>query len=1085
MKNRKKAEALFDAISDINQTDIEDFAKYDDRLKESVPAKKERPVLKIIAAAAACLVLFGGISVGLKLMESGSDPAGPSSSSTETAEGPEEIQVKKHVYKNEAPYADLVKHEFTQEEQEIADRYYNEMVANCPEFGKIPRENLWESVQFNGAGEFADYDFCIGGIGTDYRCTYNNDDYDIKEYEEFLNGWKVSGNEFEQFVDFKLSQTVNDAIIELLKKNVRAYAEENGLQLARFVDRDPDDILERFGFHYDENGLYVQSVSIADSIDLPVPHIYACVGVEINGDTITLTEYPAALEPILTTDKYEYSFTPSKVSADVEPPYAKPEKKEFTAEQKELIDCVYNEMLEKYPDFGKIDRDMLAEEIFCADNNTMITFRFCLGDVPTPYYCMYNENLGGYKNWQIYGEEFKAFSDWKIPEILMSNIKIMLREQTLNLMKAEKLDTDNFDLNKMSITWSVEDGVLYANSEYITAATDRAGTQNGSADPVHVFTKVKVEKQNNVISLNDYPATLKSEPETDIGKETDPVSEDWDDLDTEGRVERAMYEIINYGINYQRFRYLCDDEHADDVHYDGDYYLGDEPLDNFTYGYFLDLYDTETDPMRKQLMFVYISTFLTDTWNDETLTVPYTTKYLPYFDKFKADNLPRFDASYNEECDKWIHEYYYSAFCKYAQNMTENEVKTKYAPSYKLIKKYGFNNFLDSSKSYETKATRVISEFFNMALSVKYGIAVNDPSSNVYFRYSEEGRSSTYEPGDAVYTALLKYYTKDELDRSDSAPAVSEQREEIKTIDKWKEYFSSLTTKSIADDFVKENKYFLTASDGRVLTCNSYYFFNTNNLRIPYYQEEFVELVSDGNGVRRTANVFVFDVDEEKYYTVELSNEGGNMKITGGTLVTEWLYRTLSPEECAIRDTIMDVEKLFQFMRYGLVYDFRYYDCDTAYSVEYGNNPSLPEGLEEKLDQVALREENGKKFYITDRVCRFSYGLDTYDHCIWYFSNILPKDFVKDYIKENQYLLTVGDNVYLLDMTDQVEARLMINYGSMRITEEKDGVITVKATAGDGWRPEQEVTFELEKSDEGYRITGGTYLTDIITDKKD
>lgn len=558
--------------------------------------------------------------------------------------------------------------------------------------------------------------------------------------------------------------------------------------------------------------------------------------------------------------------------------------------------------------------------------------------------------------------------------------------------------------------------------------------------------------------------------------------EDWDKLDTQQRVERALYEITHYGINYQRFRYLCGDEHADNEN-DSGYFLGDEPADNFTYGYFLDMYDTETDPVRKQLMFVYISTFLTDTWNDETLTVPYTAKYFPNFDKFKADNLPRFDASYNEECDKWIHEYYYSAFCKYAQNMTENEVKTKYAPSYKLIKKYGFDNFSDSAKTREQKAKRVISEFFNMALSVKYGIAVNDPTSNVYFRYSEEGRSSTYEPGDAVYTALLKYYSKNELDRSDSAPAVYEQREGIKTIDKWKEYFSSLTTKSIADDFVKENKYFFTTEDGRVLTCNSYYFFNTNNLRIPYYQEEFVELVSDGNGVRRTANVFVFDVDEEKYYTVELSNEGGNLKITGGTLVTEWLYRTLSPEECAIRDTIMDVEKLFQFMRYGLVYDFRYYDCDTAYSVEYGNNPSLPEGLEEKLDQVALREENGKKFYITDRVCRFSYGLDTYDHWIWYFSNILPKDFVKDYIKENQYLLTVGDNVYLLDMTDQVEARLMINYGSVRLTEEKDGVITVKATAGDGWRPEQEVTFELEKSDEGYRITGGTYLTDIIMAK--
>ena len=143
MKNNKKAEKLFDAISDISESDIEDFAKYDDRQSETVPAKKERPVLKIIGVAAACLVLFGGISVGLKLMESRSDPVGPASSSTDTdgtATETEEIQVKKHVYKNEAPYAELVKYEFTPEEQEIADRYYNAMVENCPEFGKIPRE---------------------------------------------------------------------------------------------------------------------------------------------------------------------------------------------------------------------------------------------------------------------------------------------------------------------------------------------------------------------------------------------------------------------------------------------------------------------------------------------------------------------------------------------------------------------------------------------------------------------------------------------------------------------------------------------------------------------------------------------------------------------------------------------------------------------------------------------------------------------------------------------------------------------------------------------------------------------------------
>ncbi|MBP5208835.1 MAG: hypothetical protein J6330_10320, partial [Clostridia bacterium] len=280
--------------------------------------------------------------------------------------------------------------------------------------------------------------------------------------------------------------------------------------------------------------------------------------------------------------------------------------------------------------------------------------------------------------------------------------------------------------------------------------------------------------------------------------------------------------------------------------------------DNFTFGYFLDLYDTETDPLRKKLMFVYISTFLVSTWNDEEHAVPWTTKYMPTFDNFKKDNL-KYLTGADEECDKWIHEYYYDALCKYARYMTEDEVKTKYAPSCKLLKKFGFDDFSDSAKTFEQKAQHTVNEFVSMALSVKYGIAIGDPSSETYIRYTEEGRSLTYEPGDAIYTALLKYYTADELDNSDHKPAVYEQREGIKTIDKWKEYFTSLTTKSISDEFVKESRRFLSTSDGLVLTIDPYYFFTSNALDTPGF--DHVDFEANG--------VYINDVDGTRSYTVQ------------------------------------------------------------------------------------------------------------------------------------------------------------------------------------------------------------------------
>ena len=559
--------------------------------------------------------------------------------------------------------------------------------------------------------------------------------------------------------------------------------------------------------------------------------------------------------------------------------------------------------------------------------------------------------------------------------------------------------------------------------------------------------------------------------DVEVKKETEPVFEDWDKLDIQGRVERAVYEITHYGLNYQRFRYLCGDEHADDVYDDGGYYLDEEPADNFTFGYFLDLYDTETDPLRKKLMFVYISSFLVHTWNDGAHAVPWTTKYMPNFDDFKKDNL-KYLTGADEECDKWIHESYYGALCKYARYMTEDEVKTKYAPSYKLLKKYGFNDFSDSAKTFEQKAQRTVEEFIRMALSVKYGIAVSDPSSNVYFRFDEgAGRGSVYDIDDAIYTALLKYYTKEELSRFDSAPAVYEQREGIKTIDKWKEYFTSLTTKSIADEFVKESKYFLTTSDGLVLTSDLYYFFNTNNLNAPYL----------GHIDFETSSVYIYDVDGTGYYTVQFKEENGKVKITGGTLVTEWLYRTLSPDECAIIDTIKDAEKLFHVIRYGIVSDFRYYKHDITYNIEYGKNKDLPDGLEEKLDLLSVYEtQSGKKHYVSNRVFQFSYGLNTYSRWIKYFSNILPENLVREYIKETPYFLIVDESVYLLD--GALQSWLEIDYSTIKITGEKNGILTVSAVISGTTATDREVTFELEKADNGYgyRITGGTFIEEYM-----
>ena len=562
--------------------------------------------------------------------------------------------------------------------------------------------------------------------------------------------------------------------------------------------------------------------------------------------------------------------------------------------------------------------------------------------------------------------------------------------------------------------------------------------------------------------------------DVEVKRETAPAI-DWDGLTKTERIERALDEITAYGINYQRWRYLCGAEHADDIYDHGGYYIDDPAEAEYTYDYLLGKFDAETDPKRKSLMYAFISSFLGSTWDSE-LRFPYYTKYLPDITWFETDNIT-YDETRAASCDKWIREDYYNAFCEYAAYMTEAEVKANYPASYKLIKKYGFNGFSDSAKTPEQKANRTVKEFFNMALSVKYGVAVSDPSSDAYVRYNEIFDEKPYGPGDNVYKALLKFYDKDQLDNENSAPVAFEQRGGIKYINDWRSYFTSLTSKEIADGFIKESKCFLTTSDGLVLTVDNYYFFNSNNLNSPSAGELYFFEV---NGDKATARLYVYDVDWQENYSIEFSVENGEYKITGGTFITEWLARTLSVEVCKMRDTLMDAEKLVRLIGSGAVSDFSYYDFDVSYNIKYGETAGLPEGLEAKLNEIALREgDNGRKYYICDRVLCASLALSTYDSWIRYFSQILPEDVVRDYIKETQYFLIIDGNVYLLD--NKAHNCLKLDYRTMRVTEGSDGTATVTVTAlnecsGHVGRDGFDVTFELQKTEERYRIVGGTFI---------
>ena len=95
MKNKKKKEIIYKAVSDINADNVSDFIKYENALPEKAEKNGTyRPVLRALAVVAACLVIFGGMFAGLKYLEykggAAADPQG--AAAADEAKAPVEEQ---------------------------------------------------------------------------------------------------------------------------------------------------------------------------------------------------------------------------------------------------------------------------------------------------------------------------------------------------------------------------------------------------------------------------------------------------------------------------------------------------------------------------------------------------------------------------------------------------------------------------------------------------------------------------------------------------------------------------------------------------------------------------------------------------------------------------------------------------------------------------------------------------------------------------------------------------------------------------------------------------------------------------------
>ena len=172
--------------------------------------------------------------------------------------------------------------------------------------------------------------------------------------------------------------------------------------------------------------------------------------------------------------------------------YVRPVQKTYSAEEQAVIDDRYQQMIERYPIYAAIPRDMLR----VGHSSVETEFMFCIGGVTTDCSCTFWVGQSTDDRWSCFSmydglvEHYYALG---LTEQQMSDIRALLLEQTLDYIHYYHLDDSNVEESMhMYWTYSQEEG-LCARSETIADVTPETIASFGCVTHEHVMIWVYIE----------------------------------------------------------------------------------------------------------------------------------------------------------------------------------------------------------------------------------------------------------------------------------------------------------------------------------------------------------------------------------------------------------------------------------------------------------------------------------------------------------------------------------------------------------------------------------------------------------------
>lgn len=124
------------------------------------------------------------------------------------------------------PLPEAPKHYDSEEDRALADKCYEEMKTVFPEFAKIPRRQLAETVTRNDGYFTVSFRFWLGGTETMDRCTFSTG-------PRFPDGrWSYPDDSLREYYGFDFTEEEMKQIRSMLLPQIREFLKENKLSEA-------------------------------------------------------------------------------------------------------------------------------------------------------------------------------------------------------------------------------------------------------------------------------------------------------------------------------------------------------------------------------------------------------------------------------------------------------------------------------------------------------------------------------------------------------------------------------------------------------------------------------------------------------------------------------------------------------------------------------------------------------------------------------------------------------------------------------------------------------------------------------------